>query len=182
MINNIPESVKTIFFKVVAWRNIEAVRDILGFGQCVFGAIGIINLAGECYYFERTNVSKASWKERALKTIEVFGNLSLIGGAATSYPMIQVWQRTTQWLFTPEQMARFLGSNPYLVASRLSLYISIGTIIFGGPSTIKTTYDVYCWMTKKVTPFQQNLQARSTQALATINTIFENTKLFSRYK
>lgn len=177
MINNyIPACVKTVFYKVVAWSHVEVVRDILGFGQSIFGAIGLINLTREVYHFDRQNVSKASWKMTALKTIEVLGNISLVGGAATSYPIVQTLKRTAQWLFTPEQIARYFGPNAILSASRVSFVISVGTILFGMPSSIKTTYDIYCWLTKKVNSFEQSMQAKMTQVMATFTTVMEQTK------
>lgn len=164
--------------------------------QIIGGAFAVKNIATE-YIFKSKSVvpytpvkkeNQSRIRPLILKIIILFGNLSLIGSAATTAPMISIWKKCIKHL----NIEHHFASGKLFAGERLYKCISIASFILSIPSTTKFIYDYGTWAIKKVIAFvtkkpQQDIideedellarQVRGTRYFVTMNTIVKGTRV-----
>jgi hypothetical protein len=125
----------------------RALWDILSFGM---GFVGFHNLL-ESYYFKDRNVEDIyrdfpQWQQTAFKVSDCLSNISLILGGVTSRPAVSIWSWSAQALLTPEQLAKFFGSQGLIPADQAHRNLTLLAFLLGVPYTLKTIYVIYTWV------------------------------------
>jgi hypothetical protein len=122
--------------------------DLVSFAMGFVGLHNILKSTG----FEDRDISKMydnfpGWKQRAFKVADFLGSLSLIFSGARSGPAIAAWKWTVQVILAPEQLERFFGHQGFIPSEKMDRYFAILSFLLGVPSTLKTIYVVYHWIT-----------------------------------
>jgi hypothetical protein len=129
----------------------EATRNLLDLMNFAMGFVGLHNIL-KSPSLEDRDISKLSdnssgWKQTAFKTADFLGSLSLIFSSMRSGPAVATWNWTVQFILSPEQLERFFGQQGYLPSEKMDRSLAMIAFLLGFPSTLKTIYTIYLWMT-----------------------------------
>lgn len=133
----ISSSINSIY-NVCDWGKLYDNTSILV--QLIFGAFAIRNLASE-YVFKEKKVAAAPKTSTLIKTIALMGNISVIGTALTTKPMLAAWKWSANYLKIEHHFED--------VGEKWLHFITLANFILGLPATIKFVYDSAVWLKEK---------------------------------
>jgi hypothetical protein len=184
-IQSLPQACKCLYDTVYLWRSKEVVQNVLGVKQIVMGGVGAQSLirsgslkkeAFKAHFFKPCPLV-----QQIKKMTPLLGNISMVGTALTSRPMILVLSWSAKRIITNAALESIFGAHSPLHGKRLCNIIAVASFIIGLPSTVKFMYDCQFWLRYKIislTPKKVNLPSLEDVFIA-INTIAQGS-FFSR--
>jgi hypothetical protein len=150
MLNIIARGLQTYYKVMKAFNFSEKSQNFWEFFHFSLGFLGFHNLVSD-YSLQEKEIDPIFqnyplWQQKAFKTADLLGNLSLILGAMKSEPAITLWTWSSQAIFSKEQLERFFGAQSRLANHKVYRSIAIASFLFGVPSTLKTFYNIYIWI------------------------------------
>ena len=151
-----------------------------------FGAYHLI----KTHYFEDREVEELYiglpvWQQRALKIIDVLGNVSLILGALVSCPASALWKWGIQKVCTPEKIECLFGCKGYISGATVYRRTAMLAFLLGIPSTLKTIYLICRWVKNRYMPVKEPiatpLSMDETDIVVTARTISQIASRSARF-
>lgn len=129
----------------------ETTRHLLDLTSFAMGFVGLYNIGIAVHHLEDRDISKVhgvpGWQQKAFKIADLLGSLSLILSSMRSGPAIATWKWAAQVILSPEQLECFFGHQGLIPSEKLDRSLAFIAFLLSLPSTIKTFYNVYHWMT-----------------------------------
>ncbi len=149
MLSKVAENIKHLYLTFYTFKQSEPIASLAGLFSFAMGVQAVHNLSRTYYFKDREIVELyqelPAWKQKAFKTADLLGNVSLLLDSLNSWPLIAVEKWTVQKILTPDQITRFFGPKGLLPAEKIHSSFATTAFILGIPITLKILYAFSNW-------------------------------------